>query len=797
MLFVAKTDSRTKASDSPWSLLVRCLVASVVLSALPFSLACADEAPASNDEGYRQTIVPLLKKYCLDCHGPKKQEAELGLHKFKDVAIIRAAEKPWQSIIEMVRSGAMPPADSPQPTEQERTVLVQWIERTIFQFDCQVNSDPGRVTLRRLNRAEYNNTIRDLLGVDFKPAADFPSDDVGNGFDNIGDVLSLPPLLMEKYLDAAETIADEAIVPDVKALVTTIRPSKQKYSQEGAVTRNDTNDVWNIVSKGTVTAEFDITKAGNYIVRTLAGASQAGPAKDLAQMEIKLDGRKLKVFSVSAAHDNHEPCEVRFRLSKGTHRISATFLNDFFDKNAPENRRDRNLYVTGFEIVGPQDENITNLPKLHQQLVEFVPGENLSVVDAARKNLKVFMRRAFRRQVSANEIERFALLVEKSVKAGDTFEQGMQVAITGVLVSPHFLFRVEKDPKPNDASAQHLIGEYELANRLSYFLWSSMPDNELFAAATNGQLSDEAVLRSQVKRMLADPRSSALVDNFAMQWLNLRLLDGSNPDPKMFNQFSPQLKADMVEETKQFCRTILLEDRSILDFLDADYTFLNERLARHYGISGVFGEEFRKVSLRDGRRAGVITQGSVLTLTSNPSRTSPVKRGKWIMENILGAPPPDPPPDVPNLDAAQKAAPDSTLRQQLELHRANPACASCHRTMDMLGFGLENYNAVGQFRQRDDKHAIDSSGTLPNGDSFQGAMELIGVLKKRKSDFARCYTQKMLTFSLGRGLKIYDRCVVDEIVTKVEKDNYRFSTLVTEIVCSDSFRKRRGDGGKP
>lgn len=775
---------------------VLCVFA-LLLAVFAAERAYSADGPTADDEGYRAEIVPLLKKYCLDCHGPKKQEAELGLHQFKDVALIKAGEKRWQSIIEMVRTGAMPPEDQPQLTEAERTLLISWIERTIFQFDCQLNSDPGRVTLRRLNRSEYNNTVRDLLGVDFKPAADFPSDDVGNGFDNIGDVLSLPPLLMEKYLNAAESIADQAIVPDVKAVVTTVRPAKDKHTKDGAVNRNDGNDIWSIVSKGTLTAEFEITKPGNYVIRTIAGASQAGPPKDLAQMEVKLDGRKVKTYSVSAPQNQHEAYEFTQRLPKGTHKVSAAFLNDFFDKNAPEGKRDRNLFVTGFEIIGPQNETVSNLPKLHQQLIEFVPGEKLSVMDAARKNLKSLMRRAYRRQVSPTEVDRFASLVEKSVKAGDTFEQGMQVALTGVLVSPHFLFRVEKDPKPNDPATSHPISDYELASRMSYFLWSSMPDNELFAAATNGKLSEDAVLRSHVKRMLEDPRSAALVDNFAMQWLNLRLLDGVNPDTKTFKQFSPELKADMVEETKLFCRAIVQEDHSIVDFLDADFTFVNERLARHYGISGVFGEEFRKVQLRDGLRAGVITQGSILTLTSNPGRTSPVKRGKWIMENILGTPPPDPPPDVPNLDAAQKAAPNATLRQQLELHRANAVCASCHRTMDALGFGLENYNAVGQFRQRDDQHAIDATGTLPGGDSFNGAIELIGVLKKRKSEFTRCFTEKMLTYSLGRGLKIYDRCVVDEIVAKVEKDNYRFSTLVTEIVCSDAFRKRRGDGGKP
>jgi PAS domain-containing protein len=384
------------------------------------------------------------------------------------------------------------------------------------------------------------------------------------------------------------------------------------------------------------------------------------------------------------------------------------------------------------------------------------------------------------------------------VKDGDSFEQAMQVALTAVLVSPQFLFRVEQDPPPakNGTPAIRELDEFELASRLSYFLWSSMPDDELFASAAAGKLRDEVHREQQIRRMLADPKSDALVQNFALQWLNLRMLDGVTPDPQKFPEFSPELKADMRRETELFVQAILREDRSLLDFLDGRFTFVNERLAKHYGLKDVRGDEFRRVDFSDNRRGGIVTQASVLTLTSNPARTSPVKRGKWILENLLGSPPPDPPPDVPELEATQKAKPGLSLRQQLEIHRTNAVCASCHKTMDQLGFGLENFDAIGRWRDKDGGKAIDSSGELPGGDKFAGPSELAGVLKARRDEFVRCLAERMLTFSLGRGLVSQDRCAIDTIVEGVEKGDYRFSALVVEIANSEPFRKRSGPAQK-
>jgi hypothetical protein len=631
--------------------------------------------------------------------------------------------------------------------------------------------------------------VRDLLEVDFRPADDFPSDDVGSGFDNIADVLSLPPLLMEKYLAAAEKIASQAIIGDPAQLAKVQRRDKELLTEGAAKFQNDH---YAILSRGAIAAEFETPRAGMYIVRATAFENAAGD--EPARMELKVGNRKLKVFGVDATRDQPKPYEFQARLPAGKHLVSAGFLNDFYDKDAKNpRRRDRNLYVKALELVGPIDLGPDDYPSIHRKLVVSRPNDSLSVRDAARRNLKPLVNRAFRRRATDDEIDRFASLVEESVAAGDSFEQGMQVAVTGVLVSPHFLFRIEADPK----SGVRELGDYELAARLSYFLWSSLPDNELFALATEGKLKQDAVLEQQIRRMLKDPKADALVENFAAQWLNLRLLDNITPDPQKFGQFDDQLRQAMRKETEAFFAAIMREDRSLLDFLEADYTFVNERLAKHYGLEGIQGEEFRRVQLTDKPRVGVLTQASILTLTSNAARTSPVKRGKWILENLLGAPPPDPPPDVPELEAVSKAMPDLSLRKQLEIHRESAACSTCHKTMDALGFGLENYDAIGRWRDKDGKLPVDASGELPGGDKFNGSSELVKVLSKRREDFARCLAEKMLIYALGRELTRADRCTVDKVVEGVDKENYRFSALIIEIVKSDPFRKRRPEGAKP
>ncbi|HEX5105366.1 MAG TPA: DUF1592 domain-containing protein [Pirellulaceae bacterium] len=738
--------------------------------------------PPANDQAFQRDVVPFLTKHCLDCHSGKEPEGEVSLDVFKGPASIAADQKTWQRVIEMLRSGAMPPEDAEQPPMPARRHMVSWIEKTIYNVNCDV-PDPGHVTIRRLNRAEYNNTVRDLLGITFKPADDFPSDDVGSGFDNIGDVLTVPPILIEKYLTAAERIAEEAIIADPQQFVKAQRHDRRELSGSGSADYDDERRRWTISSEdGAVSAEFDFPREGRYRIR--ATASQQAAGDEAAKMELRLGSQKLKEFVIDTFREP-KTCEITTTAKAGKQRLSAHFLNDFYDPDNPnERRRDRNLRVYAFEVDGPLDVGPEDYPEIHRKLINVRPGDKLSVLDAAKTNLRPLIDRAFRRPATDEEVERFAGLVKNAVEQGDSFEQGMQVGLIGVLVSPHFLFRAENDKS-------NAVSDFELASRLSYFLWSSMPDDELFALAAQKKLQDPAVIEQQVRRMLADPKSEALVQNFATQWLNLRLLDAITPDPRVYPDFDAALKADMRRETELFARAVIQEDRSILDFLDGRFTYVNERLAKHYGIPGIEGDEFLRVSFADkDRRSGVLTQASILTLTSNPARTSPVKRGKWILENILGTPPPAPPMDVPDLEETAKARPGASLREQLEIHRSNAVCASCHKTMDQLGFGLENFDAVGRWRDKDGRHAIDASGELPGGSKFNGPLELAGVLKARQTEFAQCLAEKMLTFALGRELRVQDRCTVDKIVEEVERRDYRFSALAIAIATSDPFRKR-------
>jgi hypothetical protein len=625
----------------------RCLL-SVFLAACCVVLApLAVQAQAANSAAskslFERDVAPLLSKYCLKCHAGARPKGQLGLDKLLNESAARKRPEVWHKVQHNLRSGDMPPPGRPKPGPMELDTINGWIDAALAAFDCGKQRNPGRVTIRRLNRIEYKNTIRDLLGIDFKPADDFPTDDVGYGFDNIGDVLTLSPLLLERYLDAADKIVEQAF-------------------------------------------------------------------KDPA---------------------------IRKRL-----------------------------------VVQPKGKE-----------------NRFKAVLAAIEN---FARRAYRRPVTKEEVDRLGELVRFAFQNGEDRDHGLQLAFKAVLVSPHFLFRVELD-RSTDPEATYSISEYELASRLSYFLWNSMPDDELFRLAGSNGLRKG--VEAQARRMLRDPKAKALTENFAGQWLNLRLLKEVTPDSKRYPAFTEELRAAMRTETELFFGAVVKDDRSILDFLDADFTFVNEPLARHYGIAGIKGKEFQRVKLTGGQRGGVITQASVLTVTSNPTRTSLVKRGKWILENILGTPPPPPPPDAGELPE-DNAELKGSLRQRMEMHRAKPICASCHQRMDPLGFALENYDPIGAWRTRDGKFPIDSNGTLPTGQSFNGSKELRGVLLTKESEFRRCLTEKMLTYALGRGLEFYDRCAVDDICAAVSRQQNRFSSLIVAIVKSDPFQMRKGKGRK-
>jgi len=725
---------------------------------------------------YENDVKPFFAQYCLKCHTGDKAKGGLAFEKYETEAQIRRFRQVAERVRVVLDAGTMPPED-PQPSDEERTAVLNWLEKRVLKVDCDAGIDPGRVTIRRLNRAEYNNTIRDLLGVDIRPADDFPSDDVGYGFDNIGDVLSLPPVLFERYLAAAEKVTAIAIIaPDGER-----DPLKTEKGR-------------NLFSDSEASLELKIERAGDYLLRAQAWGQQAGDEK--TRMTLKLDGVDLQTVSVEAEGGKPADYDVKVRLEPGSHAFAVRFINDYYNPNDPDPKnRDRNLIVERLLVFGPLGSLPEDLPASHRRLLTCRPEKPEQTADCCRAILKPFVTKAFRRPAEDEELARLTRLVEDAMKSGDSFERGIQLAVQAVLASPEFLFRIEIDPDPTNAQAVRTISDWELATRLSYFLWSSLPDDELFRLAADGTLRKNGNLAVQVRRMLKDPKSSALVENFAGQWLNLRLLRSINPSRKRFPGFDDVLKADMETETRMFFESIVREDRSIFDLLDARFTFLNERLARHYGIADVTGNEFQRVNLTTDQRGGLLGHASILTVTSNPTRTSPVKRGKWVLENIFNAPPPPPPPGVPELNDSKEQRLTGSLRQRMEQHRANPACAVCHTQMDVLGFGLENYDAVGAWRETDEDFPIDASGTLPGGESFQTPAQLREILKTRQADFRRCLTEKLLTYALGRGLEYYDECTVRTLVQNIESNHDTFSALVLEIVNSDPFQKRRGKRG--
>lgn len=742
------------------------------------NVVAADEPPPP--DRFREDMLPFVNQFCSDCHQAEDAQGGIDFSKYSDAAssdIIKGpAREHWEKVLAMLETGAMPPADAEQPADDQRRELVAWLEDTLFNLDCDLIDDPGRVTIRRLNRAEYNNTVRDLFGITFRPADSFPSDDVGYGFDNIGDVLSLSPLLLEKYLDAAEAVAAEAL-PVYSDEERTRRfagrdlQNKSRYSLSG--------EFWTMPWNGELFFTYEAPFAGQYEIRIRAKEDPAGD--DPSRMQLRVDGETVKTFDVRGKRPSEH--QVSVALEAGKRRLAVAFTND---TNKP---KDRNLYVGFVEVEQPQDRE-----RLNRFIVDWPDKSGLSVRESATKSIRPFLRRAFRRLPTDQEVQRYAGIVEMVVGEGEPFERGIQLAVQAVLVSPSFLFRIETDEHPDDPMAERRLTDFELASRLSYFLWSSLPDEELLDLAEQGRLREPAVLREQTRRLLQDDRSRAIVDNFAEQWLNLRSLDELSPDPELFPDWDDELRLAMKQETLALFESVMREDRRILDLLDADFTFVNERLARHYGISEVKGDEFQRVTLNPNQRRGVLTHASILTLTSNPNRTSPVKRGKWIMENILGREPPPPPPGVPELEETRNSRPDASLREQLEQHRADPGCASCHRVMDDIGFGLENFDAIGRWRTEDDGRPIDASGELAKGESFSGPVELVRILKTRSTEFARVFSERMLTYALGRGLEYYDRCAVDEILKRLEQNEYRFSELILAVVESKPFLKRRGDG---
>ncbi|MBM3783794.1 MAG: DUF1592 domain-containing protein [Acidobacteria bacterium] len=731
-------------------------------------------------------VQPLLNRNCAACHNGRTQSGGVDITPFTQPGSVLQAREPWERILQKIRSGEMPPKGLPRPTVAEVDRLAGFLETEWERADRNVKPDPGRVTARRLNRVEYTNTIRDLLAVDFRAEKDFPADDSGHGFDNIGDVLTISPVLMQKYLEAAETIASRALGADPLPA----KPLEFEYHSKTRTVRR--------LGRSNIEASHRIDWDGEYEITIGLPGERAAGAKPV-KMGFWMDGKLLYERMVETKPSGlvyfspYSEEHFKLVLPEGDHVFRVGFLDDDFVKTLDEKDvfdDKKNKFFNMIKFIGPFPAKVDRASR--KRVLVCDPNSGAPCVS---KILTQLARRAYRRPVTRADIAPLEGFVAMARREGQSVEQGLQLAMQAMLTSPHFLFRIEKHPAPNDPARIHRISEIELASRLSYFLWSSMPDGELLGLAETGKLRTPGTLAAQVKRLLADERSSALAENFAGQWLEIRNLNQMKPDPKLFPQWGPELRDAMRTETRMFFEHMLRENRPMAEFIDSNYTFLNEVLAKHYGIPNIIGPEFRRVDLSTKERGGILSHASVLTVSSYPTRTSPVIRGKYVLQNILGTPPPPPPPDVPplNEDAVGSAG---TLRQQLEKHRSNAVCASCHERMDTMGFSLENYDAIGRWRSKDGKFDIDSAGTLLNGKSYKNAAEFRTILLDELPQFARAATEKMLTYALGRGLERYDRKTVEGIVKRLAAQGYPFQPLLLEIVESLPFQQRRGEAPK-
>ncbi|MEM6689741.1 MAG: DUF1592 domain-containing protein [Planctomycetota bacterium] len=766
--FPRKTDGLCRGV----SLFSSILLASVFASCPSFGI---DTATA--DRGYQSELLPLLRTYCFDCHD---SDSDISLADDTSAEAIAKNRDFWRRALAQVQLGTMPPEDGETMDASSRQRMIQWMDELSSAVDCVRNPNAGKVALRRLNRNEYRNTVRDLTGIDYKPAADFPGDDVGYGFDNIGDVLSLPPILLEKYLDAAEVITGKAIYTPPPPELFEI--NKTPGDLLGAEKFGVRSGRLTLASSGTVTLPAKLPFGGRYSLIITASGDQGGNEPVKMQVEC---GRRNQTFDVS----NDQPAEFSFdlRVGQGNRKFDISFLNDYY-----KNGQDRNLHIHHIELRGTETASRSipdsKLPPSHRAIIFSKPSGDRDADQATSAVINRMASRAFRRPATEHEIERLTSLAASVRRDGGSYEEGIQVALQAILVSPHFLFKVEKPREAQEGQPMPEISQYELATRISYFLWSSMPDDELLLLAHRGQLRDRKVLLNKVAKMMRDPRANRFVDHFASQWLQLRNLETVEPDQRLFRSYNAEVRDLMRRETLTFFAGIMRENLPVTELLEADFTYVNEDLAKYYGLPDVRGDHFRKVSLVGTRRGGLLTHASVLTITSNPTRTSPVKRGKWILDNLLGTPPPPAPPNIPELEKGQLTG---TLRERMEQHRENPACAACHNMMDPLGFAMENFDAVGNWRTIDAGQAIDSSGNLPDGTRFDGIDQLKTLLAEtRKEQFVRCLTDKLMTYAIGRGTEYYDKCAIDKIVTYAGNREYRFAYLIAGIIQSDPFQKQ-------
>lgn len=755
--------------------------------------------PANN---YRNKILPLLENYCFDCHAEGASKGEFSMDDYQDLSGHLADRKHWLAIWHNLRSQIMPPSDKDQPSTAEKRELLAWIERDVFRLDPE-NPDPGRVTIRRLNRTEYRNAVFDLLGVEYDTREVFPADDTGYGFDNIGDVLSISPLLMEKYITAADEVVELALPQGAAAQVPRVEISGASFK---AAHDSVASASWlPFAGPNTVAASFDAPRDGSYQVRveySIHGATEA----TTHQARLRVSAAGDTVDEATLGWDQRTVIDLTstVELKSGAQRLEISVS----PVSGPQYGEEE-LYLTIQRVViqGPLGGDLREYAKGYRMIFPDgePPAEPRAREQYARKIMRGFVSRAFRKPLDDFTINRLVAIVnEVSRQPGKDFQDGIKQAIATCLASPRFLFRVEIQPEPDNPGKIVPLDEYSLASRLSFFLWSSVPDDELLSLAFKKQL--RANLRAQVDRMLKDPRARRLTENFVGQWLQTRDIAtvpvsaksilGLDSNRQAASVFDPRLRADMRQETEMLFDFVLHQNRPAEELISARYSFLNERLAGFYGIEGVSGEEFRAVDLTEyPERGGLLTQGGVLMVTSNPTRTSPVKRGLFVLENLLGTPPPPAPPGIPPLEeAAGSTNTNPTMREMMEIHRRKPECSGCHARMDPIGLGMENFNALGQFRRTEHGRPIDTSGKLVTGEAFADIATLKEILAtRRKQDIYRCIAEKLLTYAIGRGVEYYDSTTIEQLTRRMEENAGSLRELIQGIVESAPFQKRRGD----
>ena len=773
-------------------------------------------APAAQQtDTSRGTSVPpdhraLLDRYCVTCHNGRLQTAGLSLEA-DDLNHVGRDTDAWERVIRKLRSGTMPPAGRPRPEPATYEAFASWLETAIDEA-AATRPSPGRPTARRLNRTEYTNVIRDLLALEIDGRALLPADDMAYGFDNNADMLPVSAALLERYMSAAAKVSRLAVGdPAIRPSVTTYNVSRFRL-QDGQASPD-----LPFGSRGGVAVPHFFPLDAEYVVTARLRSRRS---REPHQLDLRLDGERLETFTLGGrrrrgapgttgrSRPPAAPLEVRVRVPAGSRQVGVTFVEKMV---APEGVgparlpvssisyggvRGAELRVEAIDIAGPYDATGAGDTASRRRIFVCRPADDSETAaeTCAIEIVSTLARRAYRRPVDGAEIETLLRFYRDGRTEGGTFDAGIQFALERILLDTSFLVRVERDPVDVAPDTAYRLSDLETASRLSFFLWSSMPDDELLDVATRETLGDPAVLEQQVRRMLADPRASTLATNFAAQWLHFRNMRTVAPDVNAFPEFDDDLREAFQRETELFIEHQIREDRGVLDLLTADDTFVNERLARHYGLPDVYGSHFRRVTFGDDRRAGLLGQGSILTVTSYANRTSPVVRGKWLLENILGAPPPPPPSDVPPLEEHDADTAPRSMRERMEQHRANPVCASCHVQMDPLGFALENFDAIGKWRDVDEVGGpVDVAGALPDGNAFEGPAGLRQMLQARGEEFVGTVTSKLLTYALGRGGEASDLPAIRSIMREAEPGGYRWSSIILGIAKSTPFQMRSSE----